>query len=114
MREMVRSRKISPVELVEAHLKQIRAVNPQVNAFITVLEEEALAGARQAEEVPDDAGPLHGIPFTVKDSFDMRDLPTYCGSALRLWHRATKDSTAVTRLCRAGGIPLGKTNCPSF
>jgi Asp-tRNA(Asn)/Glu-tRNA(Gln) amidotransferase A subunit family amidase len=114
MRDMVRSREISPVELVEAHLKQIHAVNSQVNAFIMVLEEQALACARKAEQATAEIGALHGIPFSVKDSFDVEELPTYCGSALRLWHRADKDSTAVARLREAGGILLGKTNCPEF
>lgn len=59
-------------------------------------------------------GPLHGIPLTVKDSFDIEGLPTLCGSRLRLGHRAAHDATAVARMRAAGAIILGKTNCPEF
>jgi Asp-tRNA(Asn)/Glu-tRNA(Gln) amidotransferase A subunit family amidase len=63
----------------------------------------------------DDAvGLLHGVPVTVKDSFDMAGLPTLCGSKLRLGHRAAEDATSVGRLRAAGAIILGKTNCPEF
>ena len=59
-------------------------------------------------------GLLHGVPVTVKDSFDMAGLPTYCGSRFRLAHRATKDSTSAARFRAAGAIILGKTNAPEF
>jgi amidase len=117
MAGMVRERKISPVELVEAHLRQIAACNPRVNAFVTVLEEQARAAARHAEAAVtrgDTLGPLHGVPVTVKDSFDMAGLPTLCGSRFRLAHRASEDSTAAARLRAAGAVILGKTNCPEF
>ncbi len=113
MAEAVRSRELSPVDLAAAHLAEIDKTNPRINAFVRVLAEEAMATARQREaESP--AGPLHGVPVTVKDSFDMAGLPTYCGSKLRLEHRAAADSTAVARLRRAGAVILGKTNCPEF
>jgi Asp-tRNA(Asn)/Glu-tRNA(Gln) amidotransferase A subunit family amidase len=57
---------------------------------------------------------LHGVPVTVKDSFDMAGVPTLCGSKFRLGHRAAEDATAVARLRAAGAIILGKTNCPEF
>jgi Asp-tRNA(Asn)/Glu-tRNA(Gln) amidotransferase A subunit family amidase len=110
---LVRERKLSPVELVEAHLKQIEKHNPTLNAFVVQLASEARAVARRIESEPAQ-GPLHGVPLTVKDSFDMEGLPTLCGSRFRLWHRAPKDATAVSRMRRAGGIILGKTNCPEF
>src|SRR6185436_15219671 len=91
MASMVRERKISPVELLEAHLRQIAEWNPRVNAFVTVLEEQARAAARQAETAVtrgEPLGPLHGVPVTVKDSFDVAGLPTLCGSRFRLAHRA--------------------------
>ena len=113
MAELIRQRKISPVELVDAHLKQIEKHNPALNAFVMKFPSEARAGARQAELNPPE-GPLHGVPLTIKDSFDIRDLPTLCGSRFRLSHRAPKDSTAVARIRQAGGIILGKTNCPEF
>src|SRR4051812_36580524 len=113
MADHIRTRKLSPVELVNAHLKQIERHNPELNAFVSVFAERALASAKQAEgQVPN--GPLHGIPITIKDSFDMAGEPTYCGSRYRLQHRATTDSTAAARFRAAGAIPLGKTNCPEF
>jgi len=113
MAELIRQRKLSPMELVDAHLDQIEKHNPALNAFVMRFPSEARAAARQAElDRPE--GPLHGVPLTIKDSFDIRDLPTLCGSRFRLSHRAQRDSTAVTRLRQAGGIILGKTNTPEF
>jgi Asp-tRNA(Asn)/Glu-tRNA(Gln) amidotransferase A subunit family amidase len=117
MAAMVRERRISPVELVDAHLRRIAMHNPRVNAFVVLLEEQAREAAKQAEAavMRDDAvGLLHGVPVTVKDSFDMAGLPTLCGSKLRLGHRAAEDATSVGRLRAAGAIILGKTNCPEF
>ena len=117
MAGMVRDRAISPVELVESHLTQIAAQNPRINAFVRVLEDEARAAARLAENAVmhgDSLGLLHGIPVTVKDSFDVAGLPTLCGSRFRLGHKAAQDATAVARLRAAGAIILGKTNTPEF
>lgn len=114
---MVRDRVISPVELVHAHLRQIETHNPRLNAFVTVLAEEALAAARRAEVAVtrnEALGLLHGVPVTVKDSFDMAGLPTLCGSRFRSAHRADADATAVARLRAAGAIMLGKTNTPEL
>ena len=113
MAEAIRERKLSPVELIDAHLQQIEKHNPALNAFVMQFPSEARAMARQAEmESP--VGPLHGIPVTIKDSFDIRDLPTLCGSRFRLEHRANYDSWAVKKIRDAGAIILGKTNCPEF
>ena len=117
MAGMVRERAISPVELVEAHLTQIAARNPRINAFVTVLEDEARAAAKRAEAAVmrgEPLGLLHGVPVTVKDSFDVAGLPTLCGSRFRLGHKAARDATAVARLRAAGAIILGKTNTPEF
>ncbi len=113
----IRERELSPVELVEAHLGQIERHNPKLNAFVVLLAGEAREAAREAEKLLLRGGelpPLHGVPVTVKDSFDLKPLPTLCGSRLRLEHRASADSTAVVRLRRAGAVILGKTNCPEF
>jgi Asp-tRNA(Asn)/Glu-tRNA(Gln) amidotransferase A subunit family amidase len=86
MAGMVRDRAISPVELVESHLTQIAAQNPRINAFVAVLEDEARAAARLAENAVmrgESLGLLHGVPVTVKDSFDMACLPTLCGEETR-------------------------------
>ena len=111
---LVRLRKLSPLEAVDAHLKQIESVNPKLNAFITLLADEARHTARELEHVPDaDRGPLFGVPLTVKDSFDYAGQPTYCGSRF-FGKTATEDATCVKRFRAAGGIILGKTNTPEF
>ena len=105
---LVRQRKLSPVEVVEAHLRQIERLNPKVNAFITLLGEQALEAARTST-----GGPLHGVALTVKDSFDYAGQPTYCGSRF-FGKTATEDSWAVKRFRAAGASILGKTNTPEF
>ena len=117
MASMVRGRGVSPVELVASHLAQIAAVNPQLNAFVMVMEEEARAAAKLAEAAVmrgESLGLLHGVPMTVKDSFDVAGLPSLCGSRFRIGHKAAQDATAVARLRAAGAIILGKTNTPEF
>jgi amidase len=113
----VRDRIISPVELVEAHLLQIEKVNPKINAFVLVTADRARLEAHSAEAAVsrgDSLWALHGIPVTVKDSFDLAGCPTLCGSRFRLGHRAAADATVVARMRAAGAIVLGKTNCPEF
>jgi amidase len=113
----VRSGRASALEVVEAHLGRIAAVNPRINAFVSIFAEEARAAAKAADEARVRRrvlGALHGIPLSIKDSFDMAGQPTLCGSKLRLGHRAVADATAVGRLRAAGAIFLGKTNCPEF
>jgi amidase len=117
MAAMVRERRISPTELVDAHFRQISKHNPQINAIVVLLEGEARSAAQKAEAAimaREAIGPLHGVPVTVKDSFDIAGLPTLCGSKFRLGHRAAADATAVARMRAAGAIVLGKTNCPEF
>jgi Asp-tRNA(Asn)/Glu-tRNA(Gln) amidotransferase A subunit family amidase len=117
MAAQIRSRKLSPVEVIDAHLQQIERVNPRINAFIRVLADDARAAASVAEQAQmrgDFAGPLHGIPVTIKDSFDMAGYPTTCGSRFFQDLRASQDATAVHLLKQAGAIPIGKTNCPEF
>ena len=118
MTELIRARKLSPVELMNAHLKQIEKHNPQVNAFIRILAEQASVSAKAAEKHLSTCGPvlppLHGVPVTIKDSFNIAGLPTTCGSSFFADSRATHDATAVARLKHAGAIPIGKTNCPEF
>jgi Asp-tRNA(Asn)/Glu-tRNA(Gln) amidotransferase A subunit family amidase len=113
MSDLIHRREISATELVEAHLHQIDRLDPSLRAFVMKFPSEARAAALQADN-ENPAGPLHGIPITVKDSLDIRDLPTLCGSRLRLTHRAEADATVVTRLKEAGAIIVGKTNCPEF
>ena len=114
---MVRDRAISPVELVSAHLRQIEARNPAVNAFVMVLADEALEEARAREAAlarGEPTGRLHGVPVTVKDSFDVAGQPTRSGSRFRIGHVAREDAPAVARLRSEGAIVLGKTNTPEL
>jgi len=113
----LRARRISPQELLEAHLERIERVNAALNAFVAVLAEEARSAARTADQKlarGEACGALEGVPVTVKDSFDLEGYPTLCGSRFRLGHRAAADATAVAKLRAAGAIILGKTNCPEF
>jgi Asp-tRNA(Asn)/Glu-tRNA(Gln) amidotransferase A subunit family amidase len=117
MASQVCKRAISPVELVESHLKQIESRNPHLNAFVVVMAEQARAEARQREDelarsIP--SGRLHGVPVTVKDSFDVTGRLTEVGSRLRAGNRASRDAVAVARLRAEGAIILGKTNTPEL
>jgi Asp-tRNA(Asn)/Glu-tRNA(Gln) amidotransferase A subunit family amidase len=117
MVSMVREGAFSPVELVEAHLKQIEVRNPDINAFVTVMADEALAEARACEagmRRGEPLGLLGGVPVTVKDSFDLAGLSTAVGSRLRAGIRAVRDAVAVARLRAEGAIILGKTNTPEL
>lgn len=111
--DLLRTREISPLELMEAHWAEIEARNPEVNAFTQLYAEEARATARQQTEAPE-TGALAGLTLTIKDCFDIAGKPTYCGSKLRADHRASRDSAAVQRLKAAGAIIVGKTSTPEF
>ncbi len=117
MAERVRRKELSPVELVNAHLAQIDKHNGGVNAFVVIRREDAKAAAIEAEQrvmSGERLGPLHGVPVTVKDSLDMRGLPTTCGSRFFQDRRAHCNATVVQRLKAAGAIIIGKTNTPEF
>lgn len=117
MVDRIQARKLSPVELMDAHLKQIEQQNPKLNAFIRVFAEEARDAAKLAEQAlskRDPLPPLHGIPVTIKDSFNMAGWPTTCGSRFFKDLKPAHDATAVARLKQAGAIPIGKTSCPEF
>ena len=110
---LLRQKKLSPVELVEAHLQRTEALEPTLNSFITLLPEEARAEDRRAEEAiqkGDYRGPLHGIPFAVKDVIDTAGIRTTLGCALYDRRLPQEDSTTVTRLREAGAILMGKLN----
>jgi aspartyl-tRNA(Asn)/glutamyl-tRNA(Gln) amidotransferase subunit A len=113
----VAAKNVSPVELVQAHIDRIEAVNPQLNAVVTLVAERALAEARAADQAVrrgDDLGPLLGVPFTVKDSLDTAEVPTQRGSPIFRGRIPTVDATSVARLRHAGAILLAKTNLPEF
>jgi Asp-tRNA(Asn)/Glu-tRNA(Gln) amidotransferase A subunit family amidase len=115
--ERIRSSELSPVELMDAVLERVHAVEPSLHAFITLDEEGARRGARDAEKAVTDGadlGPLHGIPVSVKDLFATAGLRTTSGSKLFEHHVPSVDAVAVERLRAAGAIVFGKTNTPSF
>jgi aspartyl-tRNA(Asn)/glutamyl-tRNA(Gln) amidotransferase subunit A len=115
--ELIGSRQVSAVEVVRAHLDRIETVNPKINAIMTVLAEQALDAARVADgqvAAGEPLGPLHGVPFTTKDSLDTAGVVTTRGSTLFRDHVPAADATAVARLRAAGGLPLAKTNLPEF
>lgn len=113
---LMRARLVSPVEVVEAYLRRIDNLNPQLNAIVT-LAPDALERAREAENKimrrshkDEDAGVLCGVPLTIKDTIETKDLLTTSGSRLRATHIPARDATAVARLKAAGAIVIGKTN----
>src|SRR3984893_12987745 len=115
--QLVRHKKISPVELTQACLSRIEKLNPRLNAFITVSAESALAAAGSAEaEINRDAwkGPLHGIPVAVKDLLDTAGVRTTAGSALFKDRVPQQDAEVVRRLKAAGAVLLGKLNMHEF
>lgn len=114
---LVKQKKISPVELTQASLSRIEALNPLLNAFITVTGESALEEARRAEsEVQRGAwrGPLHGIPIALKDLFDTAGVRTTAASALFKDRVPKDDAEVVRRLKAAGAVLVGKTNMHEF
>ncbi len=114
--DLVRTKAVSPVEIVQAHLDRIATVNPQINAIVTVAN-GALASAKAAEAAVlagDDVGPLHGVPFTVKDSIDTAGVLTQRGSPIFKGRLPGVDATSVARMKKAGAILLAKTNLPEF
>lgn len=114
--ELIRHREISPVEVMQAHLDRIEAVNPKVNAVVTVAD-DVLKAAKAAEAAVlsgEELGPLHGVPFTAKDSIDTAGVPTQRGSPIFKGRVPDVDATSVARMKKAGGILLAKTNLPEF
>ena len=114
---LLRTKQVSPVELTQAYFSRIDSYNPKVNAFITVLREEALATAREAEKeiaAGKYRGPLHGIPIAVKDIFATNGHLTTCGSKILKDNMTHYDATAVARLRKAGCILLGKLTMSEF
>jgi aspartyl-tRNA(Asn)/glutamyl-tRNA(Gln) amidotransferase subunit A len=114
---LLRTGKVSPVELVRTCLGRIEAQNPVLNAFITVTPESALQEARHAEAEMQRGGwrgPLHGIPIALKDMIDTAGVRTTGASAVYLDRIPAADAAVVSRLRRAGAILLGKLNMQEF
>ncbi|MET0656583.1 MAG: amidase [Steroidobacteraceae bacterium] len=114
---LIQQKKISAVEAVNLCYARIDAVNPKLNAVVTMCRERALAEAQEADAMlaaGKSKGPLHGVPFTVKDSFDTAGVVSTGGTLGRKSYVPGKDATIVGRVRAAGAILLGKTNTPEF
>jgi Asp-tRNA(Asn)/Glu-tRNA(Gln) amidotransferase A subunit family amidase len=107
----IRAGELSPVDVVEAHIARIEALNEALNAVVTPTFERARREAAHAAASPP-MGPLHGVPITIKDSFDLAGVRSTCGLTARADHYPESDAVAVARLRAAGAIVLGKTNTP--
>lgn len=115
--ELVRAQKVSPLDLTRACLARIEALDPKLNAFITLTAESALGAARAAEaEIGRGSwkGPLHGIPIALKDLVDTRGVRTTAGSNVFRDRVPAEDAEIVSRLETAGAVLLGKTNLHEF
>jgi len=113
----IRQKTVSSLEVVDACLKRIDQVNPRLNAVVQLIAETARAGARQADaELARGTlrGPLHGVPFTVKDSFDVAGVISTAGTQGWVHRIPSADATIVARIRAAGAICMGKTNTPEF
>jgi Asp-tRNA(Asn)/Glu-tRNA(Gln) amidotransferase A subunit family amidase len=115
--QKIRSKSVSPVEIVELHLKRIETMQPKLNAFVHLDAEGAREQARAAERsVTHGArlGPLHGVPLSIKSCIDVAGWPCPAGSLLRKEYVPKQDAPLVSRLKAAGAILLGNTNTPEF
>ena len=115
--ELIRSRAVSPRELVAAYLARIERYDGVLRAYITVCAEQAMAEAAQADRdiaAGNYRGPLHGIPFGVKDQLCTRGIRTTVGSKIMADHVPDRDATVVSRLRRAGAVLIGKENLHEF
>ncbi len=114
---LIRARKLSPVEYMQAVLAHAEAQQERCNTFATLCAEQALDGARAAEQAVMDGrtlGRLHGLPVTIKDLFVTKGVRTAYGSAMHAGNVPDHDDVLVTRLQDAGAIVVGKTNTPEF
>ncbi|MBM7774400.1 aspartyl-tRNA(Asn)/glutamyl-tRNA(Gln) amidotransferase subunit A [Actinokineospora baliensis] len=113
----IRDRELSPVELVDSVLARVAEVEPRLGAYVTVTADRARAAAvRAAGEIASGGyrGPLHGIPYAMKDLIDIAGLPTTASSRVRADHVATADSVVAQRLDSAGTALVGKTHTHEF
>ncbi|MGA2986449.1 MAG: amidase [Terriglobia bacterium] len=117
MAAAIRRKEISAQELVRASLGRIEEVNPRLNAVVQLCAEGALEEARQADRAlahGEAIGPLHGVPFTLKDAIETKGVICTGGTEGRSHYVPSQDAVVVKRLREAGAILLGKTNCPEL
>jgi aspartyl-tRNA(Asn)/glutamyl-tRNA(Gln) amidotransferase subunit A len=113
----LRARELTAVRVTDECLRRIEGDNPRLNAFITVMADEAMRQAREADQelaAGNDRGPLHGVPFSIKDLLDIRGVPTTAASRVREGHVAERDAPCIAHLRQAGAIFVGKTNLHEF
>jgi amidase len=114
LRDLIRTRKASPIEVLDAHLRAIETYNPTFNAIVTLVEEQARAAAQAAAQQGGDGLPLHGLPVVIKDVTLTKGIRTTFGSPLYRDFVPDEDAAVVERLRKAGAIILGKSNTPEF
>jgi Asp-tRNA(Asn)/Glu-tRNA(Gln) amidotransferase A subunit family amidase len=113
----IRTKRVSPLELVNAVYARIHQINPRINAFCTLSEEQAHRAAKDAEAAVmrgDRLGALHGVPVSIKDLFLTRGVRTMYGSRIRENYVPEEDAPAVAKVLAAGSISIGKTATPEF
>jgi len=111
---LIRARKLSATEVVRAFIAQIERINPQVNAIVTFLPEEALKAAKALDRRKDFSQPFAGLPIAIKDVIATKGVRTTWGSLVHKDHVPTEDHILAERLKAAGAILIGKTNTPEF
>lgn len=115
--QLIREKKVSATEVVQACIARINAVNPKLNAVVQTCFDRALLEAKEADALlarGQTKGPLHGVPMTIKDSIDTEGVISTGGTVGRMNYIPEKDATVVARLRKAGAILLGKTNTPEY
>src|SRR5262245_1624397 len=114
---LIRAKKLSPVELTRAVLERVERLQPTLNAFVTVTADAAMSAARAAEQAVMQGGPLgplHGLPFSIKDLALTKGVATKFGSHIFAGRIGETDAPYVRRLHEAGGVMVGKTTSPEF
>jgi len=111
---LLRTNKISALELAEEYIRQIERLNPQINALVDFAAERVREQARASDHSTSPKGPLAGLPVTVKSSISTAGYRCEIGSLVNRGNIPTKDATVVARLRQAGAILLGTSNCPEF
>jgi len=113
--ELLRTRQLGARELLDLLVLRAERLNPSLNAIVQMNVEAARQAARAADDVPaGHGGPLHGLPMTIKDAFEVVGMTATCGLPALAQHRPERDADAVARLRAAGAIPFGKTNVPTL
>src|SRR5579862_4866261 len=113
----MRRKELSAREVLDAHLRQIERVNPQVNAIVTLVADQAIETARKADEAQARGaalGALHGLPIAHKDLVETKGIRTTFGSPIFKDNVPTENAILVERIQKAGAITVGKTNTPEF